>query len=83
MHKNWKITFRVGVIFEAEQTSAGITSVVVSIRRADSAFDRGQPVGHTGSALEVFGLIPCYIRSSAPQPLPGAYTGQRVEKAII
>lgn len=61
LHKNLKITFKGGVILEAEQTSANITSVVFYIRRPNSAFDIEQPVGHTGSFFLYFffGLIPC------------------------
>lgn len=57
-----KITFKVGVILEAEQTPANISSVVFYIRRPNSAFDIEQPVGHTGSFFFLyffFGLIPC------------------------
>lgn len=50
MHRNLKIAFKVGVILEAEQPSANVTSVVFYIRRPNSAFDvEQQPVGHTGS----------------------------------
>lgn len=59
LHKNLKITFKVGVILEAEQTSANITSVVFYIRRPNSAFDIEQPVGHTGSFFCISFLV-CY-----------------------
>lgn len=52
-----KITFKVGVILEAEQTSANSTSVVFYIRRPNSALDVEQPVGHTGLYFISFGFF--------------------------